>query len=351
MEEQRPGLNLQRLLQLTRAALDRCRLDLRGCVVLTEAASGAYVVTPVLAAMAGSDRVYAVTRSTRYGTAEEIKNLTVELARRAGVDNRIEFVSEKSAAVLSQADIITNSGHVRPIDANTVGWMKPTAVIPLMYETWELRPDDVDVGACRRRGIALAGTNERHPAVDVFSFLGPMAVKQLMDAGVAVYAGNILLLCDNLFAPFIERGLAANGARVDTCRRVSDAPSGIVYDAVLVALQPQPQPVLSALDAAAIATGMGGAVVVQFWGDIERDKFHAAGIPLWPPAAPARGHMGILPSGVGPDPVVRLQCGGLKVGEVLFRGSTSAEDLAFVQPVVAPGFPRKEIPSRFQCVL
>jgi hypothetical protein len=27
----------------------------------------------------------------------------------------------------------------------------------------------------------------------------------------------------------------------------------------------------------------------------------------------------MLPSGVGPEPVVRLQCGGLKVGEVLLQ--------------------------------
>jgi hypothetical protein len=29
--------------------------------------------------------------------------------------------------------------------------------------------------------------------------------------------------------------------------------------------------------------------------------------------------MGILPSAVGPEPIVRLQAGGLKVGEVLHR--------------------------------
>jgi hypothetical protein len=29
--------------------------------------------------------------------------------------------------------------------------------------------------------------------------------------------------------------------------------------------------------------------------------------------------MGVLPSAVGPDPIVRLQTGGLKVAEVLLR--------------------------------
>jgi hypothetical protein len=43
--------------------------------------------------------------------------------------------------------------------------------------------------------------------------------------------------------------------------------------------------------------------------------------------------MGVLPSSVGPEPIVRLQTGGLKVGQVLARGldAASPEDLAFVQ--------------------
>ncbi|HET6993507.1 MAG TPA: hypothetical protein VFI06_00935, partial [Chitinophagaceae bacterium] len=46
-------------------------LNLEGKTVLTEAASGAYVVTPLLAAIAGA-KVYAFTRTTSYGTVEEI---------------------------------------------------------------------------------------------------------------------------------------------------------------------------------------------------------------------------------------------------------------------------------------
>ena len=42
-------------------------LNLQGKTVLTEAASGAYVVTPLLAAIAGA-KVYAFTRTTKYGT-------------------------------------------------------------------------------------------------------------------------------------------------------------------------------------------------------------------------------------------------------------------------------------------
>ena len=36
-----PGLNDRRLLSLMRSAVDRCRLNLEGAVVLTDAATGA----------------------------------------------------------------------------------------------------------------------------------------------------------------------------------------------------------------------------------------------------------------------------------------------------------------------
>ena len=116
MSDFRPGLNHRRLANLMEAAIERCQLDLSDAVVLTEAASGAYVVTPVLAAMAGARQVFAMTRTTQYGTVENIAAQTSELARVAAVESRIEIVTEKTAEIVAQADIITNSGHLRPID-------------------------------------------------------------------------------------------------------------------------------------------------------------------------------------------------------------------------------------------
>lgn len=335
LKDLRPGLHPRRLARLMCDAIERCQLDLSGSVILTEAASGAYVVTPVLAAMAKAEYVYALTRSTPYGTVEQVTAQTLELAALVGVQDRIEVITQKSQDVVAQADIITNSGHLRPIDAEMIGWMKPTALVSLMYEAWELRPDDVDLPACRRRGILVAGTDERHPAVDVFSFLGVMAAKLLMDAGVAVYAGRVLLLCDNQFGPFIERGLQRAGANVDTLESLSAAAGARTYDAMLVALRPRPEPVLSAADAVTIANRWPGAVVAQFWGDIDRAALAAVDAPVWPPEASPPGHMGILPSDVGPEPVVRLQAGGFKAAEVLshHRNRLDQQCLQFVQVI------------------
>jgi hypothetical protein len=332
-KEPSPGLNPHRLVALMRDAIQRCRLNLDGAVVLTEAATGAYVVTPVLAAMAGARHVCALTQPSRYGSVEDVEAATLALGELAGVADRLAIFTERNEDLFCQADIVTNSGHVRPLDAATIGWMRPTAVIPLMYEAWELRPGEVDLDVCRRRGIRVGGTNERHPAVDVFGFLGLMAVKLLTDAGVSAYRGRVLLLCDNPFRPFIERGLRNAGAAVRVVERLSDAPGDETYDGVVVACQPRQESVLSAADAALLAASWPGAVVAQFWGNLDRSALADAGVPIWPLDPPVPWHMGILPSAVGPEAIIRLQSGGLKAAEILrrFDDNLAPDERAFVE--------------------
>jgi hypothetical protein len=334
MTDIRPGLNPKRLVRLMDAAINRCSLHLADRTVLTEAATGPYVVTPVLAAMAGAE-VYALAGSTAYAHADELERVTVGLAESAGVDDRVRVVFEKSPEVVGAAEIVTNSGQIRPIDAALVAQMKDSAVIPLMYESWEYRCADVDLAACRARNIQVAGTNERHPAIDVFSFLGLMAVKQLHDAGVAVYGSSIVLLCDNAFAPFIAEGLRRGGAEIIQADALTESVLSPQRDAVIVAMRPREPYVFTNGDAGLLADASPGTVVVEYWGDTDRAALSALRIPVWPPNPAEPGHMAILPSAVGPEPIVRLQAGGLKAGEVLARGldRASQDELAFVQPL------------------
>lgn len=309
-------------------------LDLDGARVLTEAATGAYSVTPVLAALGGASRVTALTRSTRFGSLADVERETMALAHLLGVADRIDIRETVTADEVGSADIVTNSGHVRPIDAAMIAAMHSGCVVPLMFEAWEidLGRDDVDLDALRTQGIRYAGTNERHPAVDVFSYLGPMLVKLLNDAAIAVYDSRILLVCDNPFEPYLTDGLKRSGAIVTT--RSSLSYDGLTddLDAVAIALAPQGKSVVDDADLNAIAQRSPGAVVAQFWGDVPRDACAAAGVPCVPFADPGVGHMGALPSAVGPEPIVRLQAGGLKVASILRRPESTwtAEDREYV---------------------
>ncbi len=318
----RPGFAPRRLAGLARALVMRTRLDLSGLVVLTEAATGAYGVTPALAGLAGAERVYALARSSRHGSAAEAALWTQAVAAAAGVGSRVEVVGALDPRWLGGVDLVTNSGHLRPISASFVAALPPRAVVALMYEAWEFRAADVDLAACRARGVPVVGVDERHPALDVFSFLGPLCVRMLHEAGVAVYMSRIALLCDNDFGPSVERGLAGLGASVRVFARAEEVPDG-PWDAVVAALRPGDRPRIDGAAAAHLARVAPG-VVAQLWGDLDREALARGGVPVWPPAAPAPGHMGGLLSEIGPEAVVRLQAGGLKAAEAVIRDDPDA---------------------------
>lgn len=322
----RPGFSLPRLGALMSRALTETLLDLSELTVLTEAATGAYAVTAVLAAMAGARHVYAFTRPTRHGTPADARQQTLGLAGSVGVADRIDVLEQITPDILHQTDIVTNSGHLRPLTAALIDELPREAVIALMFEAWEFRPKDLDLEACLRRGIPIVGVNERHPSVDVFSFLGPLCVKQLHDCGLSVYKNRIAVLCDNDFVGSLRAGLASSGASVDTFDNVQ-AVYRDEWDAIIVALRPTAEPRIGSLEATHLAAcAPAGVIIVQFWGDIDRTALSANGLRVWPTAPPALGHMGILLSEIGPEPIVRLQAGGLRAAEWVRRSRTISSD-------------------------
>jgi len=128
----------------------------------------------------------------------------------------------------------------------------------------------------------------------------------------------VLLLCDNPFAPYIEHGLTACGAEVRTQDTLRVTGLGDWQpDVVLVALTPTGKPVFDTVTTSLLRSTWPSAFVAQFWGDIDREVLAREGVAYWPRTSPGAGHMGVLPSDVGPEPVVRLQAGGLKVASVL----------------------------------
>lgn len=328
----RPGESVNRLARLVAKSVDRCELDLSGVNVLTEAATGAYVVTPVIAALAGAN-VTAITRDSSHGTIKDVEAATYELAEALAVGDQITIVNEVCEDHFAIADLITNSGHVRPIVGEFAQAVRPDAVLSLMFETWEIDAGriDIDLETLKTRGVRIAGTNERHPHVDVFSYLGPMAVAELADAGIPAYNNRIGVLCDNPFEDYLSVGLASAGASVTVAARLQDI-AETELDAVIVSLTPADAHRLTADDLSQVAARWPGAPVVQFWGDIDRNAATVAGVECWPQAPPGHGHMGVLPSRLGPDAIVRLQTGGLKVGQVLLMpdGQRTSSDLEYV---------------------
>ena len=285
-------------------------LDLSGLHVLTEAATAAYSATPVIAAFAGAE-VVAKAKDSRFGPVAQIRRETESLAAALGLNHRITIVEAVSDAQIAAADIVTNSGHLRPLDRRIIEKMKPGAVIPLMYEAWELRAADVDLEACRRRGTPVAGTNERFPAVGVFEYLGLVVVKAALGAGFSLLGDRCLVLSDNDFGAYVARAMRSNGAIVDVARSRDEAASDD-WDIVVIAATPP----LAGGKLVSLGN-LRASLYCQLWGDADRTG--ASGRWL-PPREPSPGHMGLTIESLGPMPVLRLQAGGLKCAEVMLRG-------------------------------
>jgi hypothetical protein len=311
----------RRLVGLIRQTIRFFELDLAGLVVLTEAASGPYVVTPVIAALAGADRVIALTRASRYGTIEAVMVQTQALAELCGVI--VEIHADRTPTLFTAADIVTNLGFVRPLDAAAIAAMKPTGVIPLMCEGWEIRPGDVDLAACARRGIPVASTNEDFPGLEVFAYSGWLALKMLFEAQIEAHKSRLAVVSSDKFGIVIADRLCRAGAdaRLLPDLRVPAAElSGL--DALIIADYTRDDLIVGPngdLSAAALAAVCPEATLVQFAGRIDVAGLSAHGMTVFPGVELPGHRMAFTLAALGPRPVVELHAAGLKVGELAAR--------------------------------
>ena len=311
---------------LIRRQISFLDLKLSGLTVLTEAASGAYAVTPIIASLAGAARVIALTRDSPHASAKAVMAQTRALEMLCGVSVPAEIHTEPSPQLFAQADIVTNLGFVRPLNRPAVLAMKPTAVVSLMCEAWEVRAQDVDLDACRFRNIAAAGTNEDFDGLDVFAYSGPLCSKMLFDAQVEVHKSRIVVVGSDKFAVVIAKHLAASGARVEHLTGLRDVGAATLneVDAVVIADYTRTDTIIGPdgdVSCAAFAAWAEGAVVVQFAGAIDVSDLLRHGLTVSPGLDLAPKRMARTLAYLGPAPVIDLHAAGLKVGELLLKRS------------------------------
>jgi hypothetical protein len=301
------------------------QLQLQDLVVLTEAASGHFAYTPILAAMAGADKVYAVTANSSYAMAEDVARLTSILAEYCHVAGTIEVVFDKTPDIIRQVDLVTNLGFVRPIDASFVSAMKEDAAIAFMREVWEQRPGEVDFEACRLHGIPVMGTDENHSRYRIFSFAGPLCLKMLFELEIEVYKNRLVIASGDRFGPAILRALESLGADAYLVENLSSPPNRAVLqgaDAVIVADFASDDIFIGRgghISAEELYAYSPGLSVLQFAGRVRVDELAALGIPFYPKDSVNSHQMAETFAYLGPRPVIELHAAGLKVGEVMCR--------------------------------
>ncbi len=344
-----------RLVALIRRTIAFLELDLSGLCVLTEAASGPYVVTPVIAALAGAARVIALTRASRYGSVEAVIAQTEALAELCGLSVQVRDVAqpmlpgltseagnpsrpaavevwtERAPALFAAADIVVNLGFVRPLDAAAVAAMKPSAVVPLMCEAWEIRPGDIDLAACRRRGIPVIATNEDYPGLEVFAYSGWLALKMLFAAQVEVHKGAVAVVSSDKFGPVIAARLRQAGAQVHLLPHLRGAADVLRrLDALIIADYTREDPIIGPagdVTAAVLAATCPAATVIQFAGIVDVAGLLAHGLAVYPGVDLPPHRMARTLADLGPRPVIELHAAGLKVGELASRFATGQTEI------------------------
>jgi len=327
----------ERKRKFVKRAIKKFRLNLEGLTVFTEAATGNYKYTPIIAALAGAKHVFAITGDSTYGKKEDVKTQTLKEAQEMGVANKLRIIFNKDVSCLRKSDIITNSGFVRPITREMISFMKPTAVIPLMWETWEFRPEDLDLTACREKGILVMGTNEHHPSLNLWHSMGFKICKLLFNAGFSVYQDNLLLVASGDYGDSIANFFINNGVRFD--RLVLDG--GVPqrqrpfirtreevlsrlgeYDVLIVAEMHNPIDIISAKGL--IPTGVLKAVnpliqIIFVCGLVNSDDIVKEGLAMYPPDVSPFGYIRVSAEYLGWKPTLELNTAGLRVGEVMAR--------------------------------
>ena len=357
------GVNEPRCHRLVQKAISKCGLDLSGFTLLTEAATGYYALTPLIAAKAGAESVLALTRDSRYGCADTIREETMAMAERWGIADRLEILLSREDERIGTADIATNLGFVRPLDGPFLQRLKPTTVVPLMFETWEYRPEDVDLRECRRLGIPVLGTNETHPALKIFQYVGYLALKLLLEMDVEILGTTVAVLGGGHFGAAVVDVLEKSGA--DVTLLPTDRPGEVdvsawaeplsTCDALVVAEHTNRETLIGPsgrLTARKLKALNPGIVLAHVAGGVEQDDIEAAGIPFAPPRIAPPGHMSLATDYVGPRPLIDLHTAGLKVGEAMARARLSgkpgpeAERAALQTTPFAQGFAKEQESER-----
>ena len=326
----------KRASRLIREIIQVLDLDLSGISVLTETGSGAFVLTPIIAAMAGSECVVAVTRDSQYGPKEEVKSYIDSWSKATGTTDRI-YVSFSSPMVhASKADLVTNLGFVRPINEKFITLLPQNAVIALMWEPWEYRSTDLDLIACQKNKIPVLGTNECDPRLQIFTYVGMMALKLLFEADIEIFRSKIVVIGSGHFGLEIDKAFKRNGSEcllLDPLRDYPvEQPETFDFlksaDAIVVAEHRYRKIVLGGNTGLPIKIMSPDVKIIHICGNIPYQELRSRNIKKKPEHVVEPGYMTVTTDYLGPKPVIDLHAAGLKVGESLHRGMKRYKDMA-----------------------
>lgn len=307
-------------------------LNLKNKIILTEVASNYYMFTPIIASLANAKKVIAYAKDSKYGRAEYIKKQANKIVTEFDCPDNISIVTEIKNENIDEADIITNLGNLRPINMDFIDRLKEDAVISLMYETWELRDDDLDLSHCWKRQIPVLGVNEEDERINILDYLGDLAMKKLGLINMVKKNPHIVVLGTDKFGVKIFTKLKKKIQNIDiiTIENAHDLldrarPVNVI---ILCNHSERNKIVFNKSFLKTMTTQKIKPAFIQIAGGlIDVESAVELGFIALPENEVKPGYMGWNLSELGPEPVIKLNAAGLKVGEVLSNKMTDSKEL------------------------
>ncbi|MBT7852675.1 MAG: hypothetical protein HN675_05090 [Opitutae bacterium] len=283
--------------------------------------------------MAGAERVVAVGRNSQWGSFNNISAHIRSLAKASHCPDVIELTDQPPTAYARCANIVTNLGFVRPINSELVALLPFDAAILLMWEPWEFRQGEVDLDACRERGLPVLGTNEKHPRLRIFNYLPRLAEQLLFERNIEVERSRLLLVSSHPFAQSLEKGLIASGAEIYFFDPTQDSnwstPATSLIpevDALVIADHRSHSMVIGGDGLNAATLVEAGVEIIHICGVVDETSLASVGLAKHPERLVSQGVMTVTTDYLGPRPVIDLHAAGLAVGSELVKCLRAGDD-------------------------
>lgn len=331
-----------RAIKIINRCISDLNLNLSGKVVLTEVGSNYYLYTPIIALLAGAKQVIAWSNDSVHGKATDIKQECEYLVEKFNVPGQLIITDKKNVENIKAADIITNSGNLRPLDESFLINVKKSCVIPIMYEAWEIRDSDIDVQFCKQQGIEVAGTWENHPLLKVFDYGGALAVKLSHEAGFEVSGNRIMVWSDDHFGKVAAKAFKLMGAKkvIQTVNLQNLYKNIADIDFIYICNYSEQRSYIgingmfSVEEIRRLNPSIG---IVHLYGEIDFEFAKQNSVHVYPPKNGRAMIMTETLGYVGLEPILRLQTAGFKVAEELISGNISE----LTQKIEVVNFPKK----------
>lgn len=327
-------------------SINKFNLDLNNKTVLTEAATGNYVVTPVIAAVAGAD-VIAFTRDSRYGSVKDVLCQTEQLSNVFHVKDKIKITTDLNHIPLDSIDVLTNTGFLRPINAELIDRLSSCCVIPLMYEPWEFRKEDLDLDACAKKGIKVYGTDENDPRLKTMDYIGYIILYFLLNEKISPLSQpHILLLGNKRFIEPVYNILKNNGY---TVKKIDDYNSPLKDDVrlfdVIILLEHKRDSLLIGDESAFISSDSINpeTLLIHIAGNVSIKGTHYKCIPDNPALF---GNMSFTCDYIDSTAVIDLHTAGLKVAEGMIRANELALESVDYKKFMTRNYPSIAFPNK-----